>query len=50
METDSEMIYMMKLADQDFKVVIMNVFKELKKKYSLNEQQMLNLDREMKLL
>lgn len=40
MGTDSEMTYMMKLTDQDLKAVIMNVFKELKKKYGLNEQQM----------
>lgn len=32
METDSEIICMMKLADKDFKAVIKNVFKELKKK------------------
>lgn len=40
METDSEMTYMMKLTVQDLEAVIMNMFKELKKKYGLNEQQM----------
>lgn len=46
METDSEIIQMLKLADQDFKEVIINIF-ELNKTNIIREQLTGNLNREM---